>query len=179
MKIEGIPYKERGNAYYQWLFHRGKYSGEVGKLVKIYKFVPRPSLSEFLATLLYEVMERFPPPKNSVLTYVPPTFSSLKQKGFNHTKKLCKALSKKCALPCLELIEVKHESGPQVGKSAAVRKKNVEGKYEANLKELYKTSGMILLVDDVFTTGATVGECSKVLKRAGAQEVWVYTLAKA
>ena len=56
---------------------------------------------------------------------------------------------------------------------------------EENVKNVYKIQNMdkiinkkILLVDDIFTTGATLNECSKLLKQAGARKVDVFTIAK-
>lgn len=56
---------------------------------------------------------------------------------------------------------------------------------EENVKNVYKIQNMdriinkkILLVDDIFTTGATLNECSKLLKQAGAKKVDVFTIAK-
>ncbi|HSR11277.1 MAG TPA: phosphoribosyltransferase family protein, partial [Thermodesulfobacteriota bacterium] len=62
--------------------------------------------------------------------------------------------------------------------SGAERQENVRGAFE--VKGPDRIAGKrILLIDDVFTTGATVGECSRVLLRAGAKEVNVLTLARA
>ena len=56
---------------------------------------------------------------------------------------------------------------------------------EENVKNVYKIQNMdkiinkkILIVDDIFTTGATLNECSKLLKQAGAKKVDVFTIAK-
>ncbi len=56
---------------------------------------------------------------------------------------------------------------------------------EENVKNVYKIQKMdriidkrVLLVDDIFTTGATLNECSKLLKQAGAEKVDIFTIAK-
>ena len=56
---------------------------------------------------------------------------------------------------------------------------------EQNVKDVYKLlnkdkiiNKKILLIDDIYTTGSTVNECSKILKQAGAEKVDIYTLAK-
>ena len=65
---------------------------------------------------------------------------------------------------------------PQVGLSSAERRKNIRNAFEVrNGGSIGNKS--ILLVDDVITTGATAGECSRVLKKAGASEVYVMALA--
>ncbi len=177
-KFGAVPYAQSGRGHYDRFLYRQEYVEEMGKLIRDYKFVPRPSLSDFLSDLLLEIFEKFPPLPYSVLTYVPPTFSSLREKGFNHMKILCKKLSKKSGLPCVELLEVRKERRPQVGGNFMLRKESVKGKYLVRIGELYKTSGNIVILDDVFTTGATVEECARILKKAGANKVWVCVLAK-
>ncbi len=73
------------------------------------------------------------------------------------------------------LIKTK-DTAPQVGLRANDRKKNIRKAFEIKNKERIKGKN-IMLVDDVYTTGATVRECSGVLKRAGAADIHVITLA--
>ena len=56
--------------------------------------------------------------------------------------------------------------------------KNVKGVYCVISNDIIKGKN-ILLIDDIYTTGATANECSKVLKKAGANKVFIYTIAKA
>ena len=65
---------------------------------------------------------------------------------------------------------------PQVGLTSQERKKNIKGAFSIENNSLIADKD-ILLVDDVVTTGATVRECSKVLKKAGARNIYVITLA--
>ncbi len=179
-KIPPIPYRERmsGKWSFDAFYYRAPYKGTMGELVKAYKFTPRPQLAELLAEKFFEIFRRFPPPSDFVLTYVPPTFKSLKEKGFDHMKKLTKALSKKSGMPFYTLLEVGKQRGYQVGLSEKKRRELVRSKYAVVREELYKTWGKIILVDDVFTTGATVNECAKMLKLNGASQVLVYTLCR-
>lgn len=62
----------------------------------------------------------------------------------------------------------------------AEREKNVIGVYKINKKQIDKIKGKrIILLDDIYTTGATVNECSKILKSVGAKEIAVVTIAYA
>ncbi len=65
---------------------------------------------------------------------------------------------------------------PQVGLSSHDRIKNIKKAFEIRNNKLIEGKN-ILLVDDVITTGATVGECSNVLKKAGARDIYVTALA--
>ena len=67
------------------------------------------------------------------------------------------------------------DTRPQVGLSAKERRKNIRNAFSVKKADLIKGNS-VMLVDDVFTTGATARECSKVLKRAGANGVFVITL---
>ena len=86
-------------------------------------------------------------------------------------------LTGRTALP--DLLIRRRATPSQGGLSAKGRARNVEGAFMVNprCKDAVK-GARVLLVDDVFTTGATVGECAKVLRRAGARAVDVVTLAR-
>jgi len=58
------------------------------------------------------------------------------------------------------------------------RRQNIRGAFEISADYDLGTMNYILLIDDVWTTGSTLKECSYVLKRAGAQKVWAITLAR-
>ena len=65
---------------------------------------------------------------------------------------------------------------PQTGLGRRQRLKNVKGVFKIGLKQ--KVPKRVLLVDDVWTTGATIKSCTKILKRSGVREVWALTLAR-
>ena len=180
-KVPAVPASHEfsgRNWYFDGFFYRAHYSGIMGEIIRAYKYIPRMSLSHVLSDLFLELFERFPPPNNSVITCVPITFDSLKTKGFDHVKRLSLEVSKKINVNFLDLLEVSHQMKSQVGLSPKERKAQIIGKYGVIRKNLYKTSGIVVLLDDVFTTGATVNECSRVLKAEGASKILVYTLAK-
>ena len=67
---------------------------------------------------------------------------------------------------------------PQTSLEANERERNVRGAFRSK-KEVLVKGKVVLLVDDVFTTGATLRECSRILRKAGAREVRGFTLAQA
>lgn len=102
-----------------------------------------------------------------------------RQRGFNQAAILTRELAKlkKIALIEGQLIKVKNTS-PQTSLEAAERHKNLKGAFA--VVDFHGIKGKtVLLVDDVFTTGSTIQECSSVLIEAGAQEVRALTIAQA
>jgi competence protein ComFC len=169
----------KGNWHFDAFFHRSKYEGIISELIGAYKYSQHSSLATLFSELLSELFQIFPPPPHSVITSVPITFDSFKVKGFDHVKLVAKKFSKETGLPFLSMLEVISQRKQQVGSAKHERQSLVEGKYGVRKETLYKTSGNIILIDDVFTTGSTINECSKVLKLAGAKSVFVYTIALA
>jgi len=102
----------------------------------------------------------------------------LRKRGFNQAQLLaasCFPDKRKLLRPGL-LIRKKNTI-PQTQLSGAERRKNLAGVFGLS-KTASITGKRIILVDDVFTTGSTVNECAKVLRRAGADEILVFTPAR-
>ena len=116
--------------------------------------------------------------KPDIAVPVPLHKKRLRLRGFNQSLLLARAVSKglSVGLDYLSLRRTR-ETAPQIELNTDERQKNVAGAFEVINPPAFKGKN-ILLVDDVFTTGATVRECAKVLKKAGAS-VRVLTLARA
>ncbi len=103
----------------------------------------------------------------------------LRRRGFNQSLLLARRISRRHSLPLnFTALRRTRATAPQTELSAAERQKNIRGAF-AVARQSDVAEKTILLVDDVFTTGATVTECAKVLLRAGAKRVDVLTLARA
>jgi ComF family protein len=114
-----------------------------------------------------------------LLVPVPLNPERLREREFNQSWILAKSLARAFSIPLRPLLlERKGGSTPQVGLSPEERRVNVRGAFAVRGDEVLHGKGVIL-VDDVFTTGATANECSCVLKEAGARRVDVWTLARA
>lgn len=102
-----------------------------------------------------------------------------RERGFNQSELVARSLARGRGLPVLGRCLVKtRATPPQTSLAAGERAANVRGAYAVRDPE--KIRGRILiLVDDVFTTGATLGECAAVLRTAGAREVRALTVAQA
>ena len=101
-----------------------------------------------------------------------------RKRGFNQSELLARALARELDVPFQHALNRTRATPPQVGLKADERQKNVRGAFALSPRIQLPRGAQILLVDDVFTTGATLRECAAVLKRAGAQNVCAVTLAR-
>lgn len=101
----------------------------------------------------------------------------LRRRGFNQSIELARALSKKTGWP-MELNRVVRvrETSAQIGLDAKARRKNIRGAFAVVEALAHKH---VVLIDDVVTTGSTVNELSRVLKKAGVEKITVLSLARA
>jgi ComF family protein len=108
---------------------------------------------------------------------VPSHTLRIKEREYSQTLLLAQALADHLKIPlrdtALQCIKY-HPSQTKV--SPQLRTHNIEGAFTVNQKIEGKN---VLLIDDVITTGATVSECSKILKKAGAKTVSILSLARA
>ncbi len=117
---------------------------------------------------------------DAVIAPVPLHPKRLRQRRFNQAALLAEALARATQLPWdAALLRRTRATPSQGGLSAQQRARNVTGAFATspNARDTLQDRAVIL-VDDVFTTGATVAACARVLKRAGAQTVAVAALAR-
>jgi len=105
---------------------------------------------------------------------VPLHRSRLRKRGFNQAEVMAKAVAKEINAPLSARMEAVRKTRDQVKLTAPERKANVSGAFRTR----ESVRGRILLVDDVFTTGATMSECAKTLTQSGAAEVHALSLCR-
>jgi ComF family protein len=103
----------------------------------------------------------------------------LRWRGFNQSVLLARQVSRAYNTPMDPFVLVRRrETPPQTQLTEEERRKNMRGAFAVNPNKPIKNKA-ILLIDDVYTSGATVNECSRTLRRAGAKNVYILTLARA
>jgi len=109
---------------------------------------------------------------------VPLDKSGLRRRGYNQALLMADCLAKHLHKPIdrVHLVKLK-KTPPQIGLTRAQRRRNIQGAFSVKGRNCF-LGKTILLVDDVFTTGATVRSCSRVLLQAGARLVRVLTFAR-
>jgi len=152
----------------------GIYKGALQEAIKQLKYHYIKRLSVPLSGLLLTLSL----PDVDVVIPVPLHGRRLKERGFNQSALIAKHVSDTIKKPLLINSLVKtRDTQPQVGLTAEERKRNIKGAF--SVYEPHRINGKrILLIDDVLTTGSTVRECSKVLKRSGARSIYVLTVAR-
>ncbi len=105
---------------------------------------------------------------------VPLHRARFRRRGFNQAALLAGGLADSINTPVSDTLQVVRSTRDQVELSAAERRRNVAGAFSAKTR----TRGRLLLVDDVFTTGATTSACAAALLDAGADEVHALTLCR-
>ncbi len=156
------------------------FEGSLQGAIHRWKYEGKTHLTPFFAEWMAEGLNRYwKLPFLDLLIPVPLHPRRLRERGFNQALLLAEALSRRTGIPVLKtILKKKKPTLPQVNLSGAEREKGLKGAFHVTEEE--KLSGKsVLLIDDVYTTGATVNECSKGLLRGGAERVDVLTLAHA
>lgn len=113
-----------------------------------------------------------------LITPVPLSAKRKRQRGYNQASLLGAALGRRTGLPLLDEVLVRRrETGTQVGLGPEERRENVSGAFEARREEVQEKA--VIVVDDLYTTGATLGACASGLFEAGASRVYGLTVARA
>ncbi len=141
-----------------------------------FKFYEHPSYARALAFLMADKIIRSDEFKEgfSFITFVPQNKNSRRRRGYNQARLIAKELSSILDLPLLDTLIRKDDSVRQVTLDGRARKINAQKSYSPKDISL---SGTALLVDDVFTTGATASYCARLLKKMGCKKVYVTTCA--
>ncbi|MGH2551126.1 MAG: ComF family protein [Thermomicrobiales bacterium] len=118
-------------------------------------------------------------PRHDVIVAVPLSRQRQRDRGFNQSHELAETISFESAiLVSTRIVERTTDTSPQVGLPRHQRHQNVHGAFTVVDPESVRAAS-ILIVDDVFTTGATIGEVARVLKLSGAARVDAVTVARA
>ena len=153
------------------------YEGPVRDAILAFKFKKQLGGLECFGQLMAATAAEAYSGEFDAVTWVPVSKKRLKKRGFDQARMLCASLCVDWHTQPLETLRKTRDNPPQSGlEDAAERRANVLGVYEAVSPEQF-AGKRLLLVDDICTTGATLGECARVLKAAGAAEVLCLTLA--
>jgi predicted amidophosphoribosyltransferase len=129
-------------------------------------------LASLAADLVADVI---PPPEAAALAFVPPDEERRLKRGFHPSERLALALGERWELPVVAILARTGASRRQRGLPLIERRRNVRGAFHP----VRSAPRRLVLVDDVYTSGATAAAASSALRKAGARRVEVVTFARA
>jgi ComF family protein len=157
----------------------GLYKGTLRDMIHAMKYQRIYGLVRPLADLLFAQFKfHWYEQRPDLLTPVPLHRSRLRAREFDQAHALANHLGQQMDIPVAGDLLIRHRrTASQVDLNAVQRRRNVQGAFR--LQEPRACQGKsLLLIDDVYTTGATIRECARLLQQAGARWVGVYTLAR-
>jgi ComF family protein len=163
----------------------GSYESGLRELIHLLKYNQVRPAANVLGRMLAEAIADLQPllaGSEVLVVPVPLHRRKLRERGFNQSELIARAALKlQPAVDRFRLsataLERRRETKSQIGLSRHQRRENIRGAFA--VANPHEVAGLgILLVDDVFTTGTTVSECARILRRAGASKVCVATVAR-
>ncbi len=173
-------YENEDNKFFNEHLYLFKYNDEIRKTILDYKFHDRAYLYKTFSKIIIKnkkICGFFK--KYDIIIPVPIHKKRLNIRGYNQSELIAKEISKNNSNLALEnkiLIKTKN-TNPQSTLTKEERIKNAQDVYILRNFERIRNKSIILF-DDIYTTGSTVNECSKLLKLNGAKEIGILTLAK-
>lgn len=159
------------------------YEGDVREGIRAAKYGGRSDAAhrfarEFHGKIRGEWADRFPAGFRPTIVPVPIRAAKYFFRGYNLPALVARSLGRLAGWPCdMLLLRRTGERRPQAGLPLSAREKNVRGAFAA--RRGARVPPHLLLVDDVYTSGATVAACARTLKNAGAEHIVVLTVARA
>ena len=156
-----------------------KYEGIIRSSIIDYKFNEKSYLDKTFTNFILK-NDKFLEILKSYDTIIPVPISSkrFKTRGYNQSYLIANKIAKKLKKECDIISLVKTKNIVEQSKlNKEQRQKNIQGVYTITSKKRIQGKNIILL-DDIYTTGSTANECSKMLKQAGAKSITVFTIAK-
>ncbi len=162
-----------------------RYANQVAELIKAYKYRTRRPLAKYITAVVATALQGteshpplFPEHDWELIVPLPSSDEMLRQRGFNHMGQVARALSRKLGIPnTVAALTSSRNRAPQVSLIGKARYDNVTAAFQVN--ESIVSGRVILVLDDVMTTGASVWGAASALNEAGASAIDVLTVARA
>ncbi len=165
--------------YFKELITMFKYEGIIRKIILDYKFNEKSYTYLTFTKFILKNKNVFEKIKSyDTIIPVPISKKRYKERGYNQSYLIAKEIAKNTDLEILNNCLIKTKNIIEQSKlNKEERKINIQGVYEIKNSALIKNK-KILLIDDIYTTGSTVNECSKILNKEETNKIGVLTIAK-
>lgn len=165
------------NKKYEKLLYLFKYESLIRKLILQYKFSNKAYLNHFFANQIVKNCEFLK--EYDLIIPVPMHKKKMQKRGYNQTELVADELEKSLEIPARkDILKKIINTTTQSKLGGKARQSNINHAFFIK-NDIEVEDKKIILLDDIYTTGATSEECSRVLKEAGAKEVLVLVFAKA
>ena len=152
-------------------------TGPTKELIHHLKYNGIIEIAPILGGILISRMQKSKFRGQKILVPVPLHWFKKRSRGFNQAEVLAKIIGYKLKVPVALVLKRKKNTKSQVELSGKLRRENLRGVFEC-LDPAAVKKRTIILLDDVCTTGTTLEECAKVLRAAGARQVWGLVVAR-
>lgn len=167
----------------QYYFDRAlsvcEYSGIAKRCIQLFKYKRKLIIGRNLSKIMLGFLkDHFSIDNIDLVTAVPLHKSKMKERGFNQAEILAEFIRINLDLPAaFNNLKRTRNTLTQYQLPLCERQLNIQGAFDCTDKSFFKNKS-VLIVDDIFTTGATLNECSRILKNAGAKKVYTLTMAR-
>ena len=171
--------EELENKYFNELMYIFKYEGQIRKLILDYKFNEKSYLHLMFVNFLLKYEKIFENIKSyDTIIPVPISKKRLKTRGYNQSLLIAKEIAKQTNLELVNNCLFKTKNIIEQSKlNKEDRQQNIQGVYKLKSAQLIENK-KILLIDDIYTTGSTINECSKILRQGNPSKIGALVLAK-
>ncbi|OKZ76000.1 MAG: hypothetical protein BHW00_00410 [Clostridium sp. 26_22] len=156
-----------------------RYEGKIRKIIIDYKFNEKSYIYVTFVNFLLKNKKIFENIKKyDTIVPVPISPKRQKERGYNQSLLIAREIAHKTNLELMNNCLIKTKNIIEQSKlNKEDRAQNIYGVYELKNKQLVENK-KILLIDDIYTTGSTVNECSRILRKANPEKIGVLVLAK-
>lgn len=153
------------------------YTETASRIIKNLKYGNHKYLAKCVAEIMFSQKEKFD--DFDILTFVPSSKLRMKERGFNQAEEIAKFIGEILDKPVMPLLVKIKDTIHQAGMTGKDRLVNLKNSFAVNEKYVSDIAGKkILIIDDVFTTGSTLNECAKAIKRFKPKNISCLTFAK-
>lgn len=154
------------------------YEGLIKKAIYSYKYYNKPYFYKLFGNCLINFMKNINYTGFDCIVSVPLHSSKMRKRGYNQSELIAKYISANLSIPYVDALKRTKKTLKQSEQSKEERRKNLKDAFSVKSSAEKIINSSVLLVDDIYTTGSTVDECSKALVNYGAAKVYVVTIAR-
>ena len=168
--------KKSSKKFYTRAFAPFRYEGNVVKVVHNLKYHNQKWLGDYLSKIMYDYILKFKDVKFDLVIPIPLNENRKKERGYNQSRLLCNEFEKQGYEINEDCIIRGKNTTSQTNFSSSERQENMKGAFMVKDKEILQNKN-VLIIDDVYTTGATMNELCETLRKTKVGNIFCLTLA--